>query len=189
VIEAGAAYQIAKWWSGSGGIVKDANAYSRYTAIVLLAGARYWHPNMDQFALSGTLNTTGLEISGNRATARSGAVDWVDPLIRFRVRHQLAPGQHVLCRADVGASQRSCRAGYNLFRLADGADPTLFADLCTASDPSPPANGMLRGTLQKASNRLGRIPRQIRGDAPSHAPGRELPAIYFLFDLSPSKWI
>ena len=34
--------------------------------------------------------------------ARSGDVDWVDPLIGARVRHQLAPGQELLVRADIG---------------------------------------------------------------------------------------
>jgi hypothetical protein len=41
-------------------------------------------------------------VSRNRAIARSGDVDWVDPLVGFRVRPQLAPGQALVFRLDVG---------------------------------------------------------------------------------------
>jgi hypothetical protein len=50
-------------------------------------------------AFSGPL---GITISGNRAIASSGSVDWVDPFIGARVRHQLAPGQEIVLRGDVG---------------------------------------------------------------------------------------
>ena len=42
------------------------------------------------------------DVSGGRAIARAGDVDWVDPLIGLRVRHQLGPGQELMLRADVG---------------------------------------------------------------------------------------
>ena len=101
VIEAGAAYQIAKW--------------DRYTAIDLLAGARYWQQILNvNLALSGTLDTTGLVLAGNRAIARSGVVDWVDPLIGFRVRQQLAPGQELMFRADVGGFDAGSQFSWNI---------------------------------------------------------------------------
>ena len=50
-------------------------------------------------ALNGPL---GLSIRGNRAIAASGSVDWVDPFIGARVRQQLAPGQEIVVRGDVG---------------------------------------------------------------------------------------
>ena len=53
-------------------------------------------------ALAGTLNIDGLTISGNRATASSGAVQWVDPLIGMRLRHSPAPGEEIAVRGDVG---------------------------------------------------------------------------------------
>jgi hypothetical protein len=115
VIEAGGAYQIAKWWSGRGGSIKDSDAFTRYTVIDLLAGARYWHQEMAiNLALTGTLDPRGLDISGGRATARSGAVDWVDPLVGFRVRHQLAPGRELMFRADVGGFDVGSKFSWNL---------------------------------------------------------------------------
>jgi len=101
VIEAGAAYQIAKW--------------DRYTAIDLLAGARYWQQTMNiDLALTGTLDTTGLVVSGGHAFARSGVVDWVDPLIGFRIRQLLAPGQELMFRADVGGFDVGSHFSWNV---------------------------------------------------------------------------
>ena len=76
------------------------------TAFDLLAGARYWHQEVDvsadltaTVALSGPL---GLTISGSRAIAKSGSVDWVDPFVGARLRQQLAAGQEFVLRGDVG---------------------------------------------------------------------------------------
>ena len=89
VIEAGGAYEIIKWGSG--------------TAIDILAGARYWHQEMSiNLALTGGLIIGGLDLSKGIAIARGGSVDWVDPLVGARIRHQLAPGQQLMLRADVG---------------------------------------------------------------------------------------
>lgn len=102
VIELGGAYQLFKWWSG-GGSVKDGDTFARSTAIDILAGARYWHQDMAiNLALTGGLDLNGLILSGGRAVARQGSVDWIDPLIGVRLRHQLAPGQELLLRGDVG---------------------------------------------------------------------------------------
>ncbi len=88
IIEVGGTYQVATW---------------SHTAIDLLAGARYWRQELDaNLALSGTLNTTGLALTGGRAIARSGSVDWVDPIVGVRLRHNLAPGQDLVLRADIG---------------------------------------------------------------------------------------
>ena len=101
IIEVGGTYEVAKWWSGG---AKD-QTFARYTAIDLLAGARYWRQEADlRLALTATLNTSGLAISGSRAIAGSGGVDWVDPVVGARVRHQLAPGQELGCAAISAAS-------------------------------------------------------------------------------------
>ena len=82
IIELGAAYEVARWRSGGGGSIKDANVFERTTAIDLLAGARYWHQDLSlKFDLTGTLDLNGVVVSRNRAIARSGDVDWVDPLV------------------------------------------------------------------------------------------------------------
>ena len=89
VVEVGGAYEVMK--------------LDRHTAIDILAGARYWHQDMSiNLTLAGTLDAGDLSISGNRAIARSGSVDWVDPLVGGRIRYNLAPGQDFILRGDVG---------------------------------------------------------------------------------------
>lgn len=39
---------------------------------------------------------------GSQVFANSGSIGWVDPLVGFRVRHHLAPGQHLSLEADIG---------------------------------------------------------------------------------------
>lgn len=107
IIELGAAYEVARWHSGGSGIGS--------TAIDLLAGARYWHQELSlKFGLTGTLDLNGVVVSRNRAIARSGDVDWVDPLVGFRVRHQLAPGQELVFRADVGGFDAGSQFSWNV---------------------------------------------------------------------------
>jgi hypothetical protein len=85
------------------------------TAIDLLAGARYWHQELSlKFDLTGTLDLNGVVVSRNRAIARSGDVDWVDPLVGFRVRQQLAPGQAMVFRADVGGFDAGSQFSWNV---------------------------------------------------------------------------
>lgn len=93
-IELGAAYAIAQWGQpGAGG----------FTAFDVLAGGRYWHQEVDLAVdVTATLNVVGLTRSGNRAFAKSGSVDWIDPFIGGRFRHTLAPGQEIVVRGDVG---------------------------------------------------------------------------------------
>jgi hypothetical protein len=97
IVEAGGAYAI--WSRGSQGSPGP-------TAFDLLAGARYWHQDVDISAdLTGTVALSGplgLTISGSRAIAKSGSVDWVDPFVGVRLRQQLAPGQEFVLRGDVG---------------------------------------------------------------------------------------
>jgi len=96
IVEAGGAYAI--WSRGSQG--------SSSTAFDLLGGARYWHQDVDVSAdLTGTVAISGpenLTLSGSRAIAKSGSVDWVDPFVGARLRRQLAPGQEFVLRGDVG---------------------------------------------------------------------------------------
>ncbi len=94
MIELGAGYAAGQWGtSGAAG----------FTALDLLAGARYWRQEVDlSVDVTASLNILGLAFSGNRAIARSGAVDWVDPFIGARLRHQLAPGEEIVLRGDIG---------------------------------------------------------------------------------------
>ena len=93
IAQFGAGYEIAQWRSGGGSV----------TALELIAGGRYWWQNVDiDLALAGTLNIGGLTISGSRAIAASGDVDWVDPFIGARLRHQFAPGHEFTLTGDIG---------------------------------------------------------------------------------------
>lgn len=98
VVEAGAAYEV--WSNGSPGARGS-------TALDLSAGIRYWHQDASMSAdLDATLaiggNTGDLVVRGNRVIARSGSVDWVDPIIGARLRHQFGVGQSLTLRGDIG---------------------------------------------------------------------------------------
>lgn len=99
VVEFGAAYEL---WS-NGNVATGASAFD------ILGGGRYWYQNSSFSAdLNATLNAAGprgivdLEVSRDRVIAKSGSVDWIDPFIGARVRYQMAPGQLVVVRGDVG---------------------------------------------------------------------------------------
>jgi hypothetical protein len=94
IVESGVAYEVANW----------SRAQSS-TALDLLGGARYWNQQLDlSLAVTGAVDfgRLGLERSGSRAVARSGTIDWVDPFVGFRVRHELSPGQELQFLGDVG---------------------------------------------------------------------------------------
>jgi hypothetical protein len=81
--ESGLTYQVARW----GG--------ARSTTLDALGGARYWNQELDlSLAVDASvkLGNLGLKRSGSRAVARSGTLEWVDPFVGARLRHELAPG-------------------------------------------------------------------------------------------------
>ena len=99
VVQSGASYQIAKWRGRDGA----------YTALDLMGSARYWHEELDV-----SLNVTGtltadiqklglvLQRSKSLAVAHSGALEWVDPVVGARLRHQMASGAELTLIGDVG---------------------------------------------------------------------------------------
>jgi hypothetical protein len=99
-VELGAAYEV---WSSSD------PASARRTSLDILGGGRYWSQEVNVSAdINATLNVTGplgiidLTRSGNRVFARSGSVDWIDPFVGMRLKHDVLPGQSVMVRGDVG---------------------------------------------------------------------------------------
>lgn len=103
IVEVGGAYEIAKWRSGGGSS----------TAIDILGGARYWHQDM---AINLAIGVGGGGLINPRPglfIARAGSVDWVDPVIGGRIRHQLAPGQDLVLRADVGGFDVGSQFSWN----------------------------------------------------------------------------
>jgi hypothetical protein len=92
--ESGLTYEVARW----------AGTSSR-TALDLLGGARYWNQELDlSLAVDSSveLGNLGLERSGSRAVARSGTLEWVDPFVGLRLRHELAPGRELQFLGDIG---------------------------------------------------------------------------------------
>lgn len=95
-LQFGLAYEVARIDAGAG-----------RTAFDVILGGRWWYQRVDL-----TLNTYGavsvtapnltLSASRTQVSARSGTIGWVDPLVGFRVRHALAPGQDILLEADLG---------------------------------------------------------------------------------------
>ena len=99
IIQSGVAYEVARWQ----------NAPGSYTAFDVLGSARYWNQDVDvSLRLTGTvtaeLERLGLKFKRSRsvAVASSNDLEWVDPVVGGRVRHQIAPGKEVRLEGDVG---------------------------------------------------------------------------------------
>lgn len=94
VVEGTAGYEIAR--------LQEA------TAIDGLVGVRYWHAMTDiDFGFTATTSigspeAAGLSRSGGFAVASTGSMDWADPIVGLRLRHELAPHHHLRLRGDVG---------------------------------------------------------------------------------------
>ena len=100
IVQSGIAYEIARWPNTRG---------PGFTALDVMGSARYWNQDVDL-----TLNVTGtatinlqdlglvLRRSGSRAIAKSGTLEWVDPVVGGRLRHEIAPGKELSLEGDVG---------------------------------------------------------------------------------------
>jgi hypothetical protein len=76
-----------------------------YTAIDALGGFRYWNLSLDasfDAQINVDFSRLHLERSANIAIAHADTIQWVDPVLGFRVRHQFTPNQQVFVRGDVG---------------------------------------------------------------------------------------
>lgn len=88
IVEVGAAYEVAR----SGPIAFD-----------ILGAARYWYQEADlSFTISGAVDTANLQVAGSRAFAKSGSIQWFDPVIGARIRYAVAPGHELFLRGDIG---------------------------------------------------------------------------------------
>jgi hypothetical protein len=99
IIQSGIAYEVARWQSAPGS----------YTALDLLGAARYWNLDVDvTLHLIGTLEADfqwlGLKFKRSRsvAIARAKDLEWVDPVVGARIRHQIAPGKDLRLEGDIG---------------------------------------------------------------------------------------
>ena len=88
ILEAGVAYEVAR---------------SGPLAIDVLGGVRYWYQQADlSLSLAAGVSAGDLEVVGGRGIARSGSVDWLDPVIGARLRYAVLPGHDLFLRGDIG---------------------------------------------------------------------------------------
>ena len=103
ILEGGVSYELVTRHHGGGG-TQDWSPTSA-TALDLIVGARYWNLQVDltlDIVDEIDIPALGLRRQGSRAIADGGTVEWVDPLIGLRVRHEFADGGELFLRADVG---------------------------------------------------------------------------------------
>jgi len=95
IAELAAAYEVARW-----GVT---GAPGSGTAIDVFAGARAWWQRADaSLVASGSVNIGDLTRNADGTLSASGNVNWVDPLVGLRLRHQFAPGINFVASGDVG---------------------------------------------------------------------------------------
>ncbi|SFK51786.1 outer membrane protein [Methylocapsa palsarum] len=97
IVEAGGAYELARWTQSGAG--------DSFTAIDALGGLRYWNVSATMgFDVTGSVDSDSLGLSrvGSRANASSGSIQWIDPVIGFRLRQQVAAGDEFQFRGDIG---------------------------------------------------------------------------------------
>jgi hypothetical protein len=95
IAEMAAAYELAHW--GMTGVPGSG------TAIDVYGGARAWWLKGDaNLALSGTASIGDLTINADGTLTASGRVNWVDPIVGARLRHQIAPNWNLVASGDVG---------------------------------------------------------------------------------------
>ena len=100
IVEMGGVYEFVRWPGTSEG---------SSTSLDGLLGFRYWNNSIDaSFDVASTVNLNlpafGIERSRSFgvAIARADAIQWVDPVIGLRLRHNFTPQQQIMVRGDVG---------------------------------------------------------------------------------------
>jgi hypothetical protein len=75
------------------------------TTLGVYVGARYWNATADlNLKITGDVNLTnlGLKRKGKYAVATTGDMEWVDPLVGFRVEQEITPVDQLMLLADIG---------------------------------------------------------------------------------------
>lgn len=95
IAELGGVYEIHRW-SGAAG---------SFTAIDGVLGFRYWNFSVDA-SFDAQLNVAvpqfGFDRAFGLAIARADSIQWVDPVLGLRLRHQFTPHQSIFVRGDIG---------------------------------------------------------------------------------------
>ena len=95
IVEMGGIYEFYRW-PGSD---------HSFTALDGLLGFRYWNMSVAA-SFDAQLNVNAPPLGFDRtfglAIARADGIQWVDPLLGLRLRHQFTPNQSAFVRADIG---------------------------------------------------------------------------------------
>ena len=94
IVQSGAAVEVARWANGAA-----------TTAVDVMGSARYWNHSVDvSVGVTATVDLPGIgfQATGSRAVARTGTLEWVDPVIGARLRHQTASGSELTVTGDIG---------------------------------------------------------------------------------------
>ena len=101
IIDAGGLYEFHRWPGSDGS----------FTAVDGLLGFRIWNQSVDlnfdlqgnvDFSRVGFLRSFDRSRSFGFATASSGGLTWVDPVVGLRLRHQFTPSQEAMLMGDIG---------------------------------------------------------------------------------------
>jgi len=95
IAEMGGVYELYHW----------PGTEASFTALDALVGFRYWNMSVDasfDAQLNANIPSVGFDRSLGLAIARADTIQWVDPLVGFRLRHQLTPNQSFFVSGDIG---------------------------------------------------------------------------------------
>jgi hypothetical protein len=100
IVEVGGVYEFFRWPGAT-----EATS----TSLDGVLGFRYWNNSIDasfDATATATVNFAALGIERSRGfgvvIARADAIQWVDPVVGLRLRHQFTPHQQIMLRGDVG---------------------------------------------------------------------------------------
>ncbi len=96
IAELGGVYQLGRWQ----------HSETSATSLDGLLAFRYWN-NSIAASFNADINfDVGRRLNFDRsfglATARADAIQWVDPILGLRVKHQFTPHQEIMVRGDIG---------------------------------------------------------------------------------------
>jgi len=92
--------------------------HAQGTAFGLYGGARYWNASADlklKINAEVDVEALGLRRKGSIALARSGDLDWVDPIIGMRVRQEITPRDEITLLADIGGFGVGSELSWQIF--------------------------------------------------------------------------
>jgi hypothetical protein len=94
MLEAGGLYELQRWAAAGGS----------FTAVDALLGFRYWNSTASaSFDGLGTATFAPLGIGASRSigVSISSTMQWVEPVVGLRVRHEFSPTQSIMVRGDL----------------------------------------------------------------------------------------